>query len=77
MNEYQVTWVVDVDADNPQDAAAKALEMQRDPSSTALVFEVGEILPYGVESPGEVVDLYAEEGWKTQAHREGCEGVEI
>jgi hypothetical protein len=69
MNEYLVTWSVDVDADDPHEAAAKALEMQRDPSSTALVFTVQEVLPrQKVSDPGfgepVEVDLYAEDGWK-------------
>jgi hypothetical protein len=70
MNEYLVTWSVDVDADDPHEAAAKALEMQRDPSSTALVFEVAEVTPASGIHPcklGETVvevDLYAEDGWK-------------
>lgn len=37
--EYQVTWTIDIDADSHEDAARKALEIQRDPDSIALVFE--------------------------------------
>lgn len=37
---YVVTWCIDVDAATPRDAAAAALEMLRDPASTALVFDV-------------------------------------
>jgi hypothetical protein len=37
---YRVTWTIDVDADGPREAAAKALEIQRDTESTATVFNV-------------------------------------
>jgi len=38
--EYRVTWTIDLDADSPEDAARKALVIQRDPSSLATHFEV-------------------------------------
>lgn len=38
---YQVTWTIDIeDADNPEEAARKALDIQRDPNSIATVFTV-------------------------------------
>lgn len=37
---YRVTWQIDIDADSPEEAAARALIVQRDAESTALVFEV-------------------------------------
>jgi hypothetical protein len=37
---YLVTWQIEVDADSPRDAAKKALEIQRDPTSIATVFNV-------------------------------------
>lgn len=37
---YLVTWTVDVEAESFEDAAAQALEMQRDPESTATFFMV-------------------------------------
>jgi hypothetical protein len=37
---YRVTWTIDVDAHGPREAAAKALEIQRDPDSIATVFNV-------------------------------------
>lgn len=37
---YRVLWMVDVEADSPENAASKALEIQRDPESRALSFEV-------------------------------------
>jgi hypothetical protein len=40
MSEYKVTWTIDLDAKSPRDAARKALEIQRDPDSTATCFEV-------------------------------------
>jgi hypothetical protein len=38
--EYEVTWTVNVTAGSAIDAARQALEMQRDPASTATVFTV-------------------------------------
>ncbi|MHC4463632.1 MAG: hypothetical protein ACYS30_19710 [Planctomycetota bacterium] len=40
MQTYHVVWKIDVGADSPENAAAKALEIQRNPSSTATVFDV-------------------------------------
>ena len=42
MPEYQVVWKIEIDADNATEAAARALIIQRDPESTATVFEVSE-----------------------------------
>lgn len=38
--EYTVIWEIDIEAESPEQAAEKALEIQRDPSSTATVFDV-------------------------------------
>jgi len=38
--EYRVRWEIERDADSPTEAARKALDIQRDPSSTATVFHV-------------------------------------
>ena len=38
--EYRVTWTIDLDADTPEEAARKALEIQRDPESIATCFIV-------------------------------------
>lgn len=40
MREYLVTWRIDVWAANPVEAAMRALVIQRDQESTAVVFEV-------------------------------------
>lgn len=40
MKSYLVTWEIDIDADTPEDAARKALAIQRDPASIATVFDV-------------------------------------
>lgn len=40
MSEYEVIWTINVTADDPKEAAAKALAIQRDPRSIATVFEV-------------------------------------
>ena len=40
MTEYRVTWMIDVEADTPREAAVQALRLQRDPGSWATVFTV-------------------------------------
>ena len=40
--EYAVIWKIDIDAESPREAAEIALKIQRDPFSTATVFEVSE-----------------------------------
>ncbi len=40
MAEYLVEWKIDIDADNPVDAAKQARHIHLDPESTALVFQV-------------------------------------
>lgn len=40
MNKYTVTWVIEIDADDPRQAAAMAKEIQEDPDSTATIFNV-------------------------------------
>lgn len=42
MPEYLVQWEINVSAESPEAAAAKALEIQRDPNSIAIatVFDV-------------------------------------
>ena len=40
MSEYRVTWTIDLDAESPKAAAKIALTYQRDPHSTATVFDV-------------------------------------
>ena len=42
MVDYLVTWRIDMEADSPDEAAARALIVQRDPESTAVVFEVSD-----------------------------------
>jgi len=37
---YSVTWSIEIDARTPEEAARKALEIQRDPNSLATVFGV-------------------------------------
>src|SRR4030067_873293 len=40
MAEYLVEWKIDIDAENPVDAAKQARRIHLDPESTALVFQV-------------------------------------
>ncbi len=37
---YLVKWEIEIEADSPEDAAHKALSIQRDENSTAVVFDV-------------------------------------
>jgi len=37
---YVVTWEMDIEAETPEAAAAKALEIHRDPESIATMFDV-------------------------------------
>ena len=38
--DYKVTWCIDIQATSARDAAEIALEIQRDPTSIAIVFQV-------------------------------------
>lgn len=40
MTTYTVAWFIEIDADSPEDAARRALEIHRDPASIATFFEV-------------------------------------
>jgi hypothetical protein len=40
MPDYKVAWVIDIDSDSPHGAACQALEIMRDPASTATVLTV-------------------------------------
>ena len=40
MTDYLVEWIIDIDAGNPREAAQVALSIQRDPGSTATIFEL-------------------------------------
>ena len=37
---YLVEWAIDIEADTKQEAAVEALRIQRDPNSTATLFEI-------------------------------------
>lgn len=53
--QYLVTWTIDIEADSPEEAATRAMIIQRDPESCALVF--------GVTEPGQpitYIDLWIE-----------------
>lgn len=43
LKEYRVTWVIDLYAGSPREAAELALEIQRDPVSIATIFDVQEL----------------------------------
>ena len=40
MKNFCVMWEIDIEADSPEEAAIKALGIQRDPTSWATVFDV-------------------------------------
>ena len=48
LHEYHVVWEIDICATSYRQAAKKALEIQRDPDSTATIFDV-----YGMDTGGE------------------------
>lgn len=54
MNSYSIVWEIDVKADTPEEAARKALAIQRNPESIATVFDV-----YDAEGVATRVDLLA------------------
>jgi hypothetical protein len=56
--EYRVTWVIDLSAASPREAAEQALRIQRNPDSTADVFDVAELV---VAGRTERIDLSDEE----------------
>ncbi len=51
---YRVEWVIDIEAESPEDAARQALAIQRKPDSTATVFDVVE---YDTDGESVRVDL--------------------
>ena len=56
---FRVTWTIDIDATSHEEAARKALAIQREPESTATVFSVR-----GEDEPGTydiVIDLESDE----------------
>jgi len=42
--EYQVVWRIEIEAASPREAAVDALAIHRDPGSTAIVFEVTDLV---------------------------------
>lgn len=40
MSMYRVLWTIDIEADTAEEAAQRALDIQRNPESIATVFEV-------------------------------------
>lgn len=40
MKSYLVTWVIDIEANSPEEAAQEALDIMRDEESTATIFDV-------------------------------------
>jgi hypothetical protein len=61
LRKYSCTWTIQVDGESPREAAEAALEIMRDPESTATVFEVNDFPKIFLNSV--MVDLgVAEEG---------------
>lgn len=60
MSHYRVTWDIDLEASTPEMAARKALEIQRNPESTATVFDVSERVKNQWATPV-MVDLLPED----------------
>jgi hypothetical protein len=45
LREYHVVWEIELSPSSPRDAARQALEIHRDPDSTATVFDVYQLKP--------------------------------
>lgn len=43
MKHYRVAWMIDLEAENPQEAAMQALAIHRDPDSIATYFHVRDV----------------------------------
>lgn len=56
MNRYLIRWEIDLDGESPLSAAREALEIMRDPASTATIFDVIDT----VTGEKHEVDLYKE-----------------
>ena len=58
--QYLVSWSIDIDADNPEEAATQALLVQRDndPDNTATVFSVTD--PEGNETSVDLGSVHVE-----------------
>jgi hypothetical protein len=68
MPEYHVTWEIELNADSPRDAAAKALAIQRDdPDSIATVFDVTD--KTGITEQIDLAEIVEEES-KTACKRD-------
>jgi len=59
MSLFRVTWVIDLDASSPRDAAEQALAIQRNPESIATVFDVWHSIG-GCVGKSERIDLSPE-----------------
>ena len=57
MKEYLITWQIEIEADTPEEAVKEALKIQRDPKSTAVIFEAQEQLESGEWGDSITVDL--------------------
>lgn len=58
MTLYRVVWVIDLEADSKLEAAQAALDIHRDPKSSATVFDVAEIEEETGDSlPSDRIDL--------------------
>lgn len=67
MTEYLVEWKIDIDADNPVDAAKQARRIHLDPESTALEFQVTDT------KTDEKVDVDLDEFYETEENSCTCE----
>ena len=54
---YRVRWQIEIEAETPREAAERARHYQVKPGTTATVFEVAEIHPYGARRPGDLVAI--------------------
>ncbi len=72
---FRVNWEIDIEADNPRQAALKALKIQRDRNSIATVFEVkGRRIDLGKDGPQEVA-ITRRKGGRKQRPEESTEPI--
>jgi len=60
MPDYLVTWTIDIKADTAEAAAREALAIQRDPNSTATVFDT--IDDAGETRRVDLTEIYQQKG---------------
>lgn len=72
MKTYRICWTIDIEAENAVAAAKEALQIQRDPGSEALIFEVICMQDPNNDEPMKVIDLWEMEDEDNKASTMPC-----